>query len=83
MLLQNVYKTNVNEEEKLKDGHKVASAVKNSGLSKRLVVLDKLITWKSISLLTVSYISQNQIRECLIPFHHLRFSWDIYLKQAI
>ena len=44
MLLQNVYKTNVNEEEKLKDGHKVASAVKNSGLSKRLVVSKKLIT---------------------------------------
>ena len=43
MLLQHVYKTNVNEEEKLKDGHKVASAVKNSGFSKRLVVLKKLI----------------------------------------
>ena len=59
MLLQHVYKTNVNEEEKLKDGHKVASAVKNSGFSKRLVVLKKLIAWKSISLLTASYISQN------------------------
>ena len=48
MLLHHVYKTNVNEEEKLRNGRKVVSAIpptlkKSSGLSKRLVVLRKLI----------------------------------------
>ena len=36
------------------DGRKVVSTIKNSGLSKDVVVLRKLIVWTSIALLAVS-----------------------------